>query len=254
MVPRVSSSSCINSWAQMFSYFWSVVTQTKSDISTLRASPVTITPTVTHLNQETSLEEEPGVGFIPHLIFVSALLEGHSACQADLSQQSSKSLQSFCRAVSRKLSAELNEEPVCLTQESCGMGLSLSLCHQNHLQNENCSFSQETPRIYIHFGINWAHPSIEEEGIRESRGGFAICRWAMLWDIARTKMGAGRSFIPANLANGKATLLFQPILAFQNQLGDSKKKGQRNNYPFPSRAIFDADRKPHSFSFFKSCH
>lgn len=74
VVPRVPSSSCINSWVQMFSYSWSVATKTKSGISTLRASPVAITPMVTHLNQETSLEEEPGVGFIPHLIFVSALL------------------------------------------------------------------------------------------------------------------------------------------------------------------------------------
>lgn len=61
-------------WVQMFSYSWSVATKTKSGLSTLRASPVGITPIVTHLNQETSLEEEPGVGFLPHLIFVSALL------------------------------------------------------------------------------------------------------------------------------------------------------------------------------------
>lgn len=173
MVPRVPSSSCINSWAQMLSYSWSVVTKTKSGISTLTASPVAITPIITHLNQETSLEEEPGVGFIPHLlVFVSALLWGHSASQADLSWHS---LWKFCRAVSRKLSTELNEEPVCLTQESCGMGLSLTPCHQNHLQNENCNFAQETPGFYIHFGINWAHPSIEEASIRESTGGFAIC-------------------------------------------------------------------------------
>lgn len=136
------------------------------------------------------------------------------------------------------------------------MGLSLSLCHQNHLQNENCNFAQETPRFYIHFGINWAHPSIEEASIREWTGGFAICRQAMLRDITRIRMGAGRSFMPASFipANGKTTLLLQPILAFQNQLGDSKKKGQRNNFPFPSKIIFDTDRKPHSFYFFKSCH
>lgn len=75
IVPRFPSSSCINSCAQMFSYSWSVVTKTKSGISTLRASPVAVIPMVVPLNQETSLEEETGVGFIPHLlIFVSALL------------------------------------------------------------------------------------------------------------------------------------------------------------------------------------
>lgn len=70
-------------------------------------------------------------------------------------------------------------------------------------------------------------------------------------DRTRTKTGAGRSFMPASFTNGKMMLLLQLTLAFQNQLGDIKKKGQRNNFPSPSKAIFDTDRKRHSFSFFQ---
>lgn len=55
--------------------------------------------------------------------------------------------------------------------------------------------------------------------------------------------------MPESFTNGKATLLLQPIAAFKINVETARKKGQRNNFPFPKRVVFDTDRKPYSFSF-----
>lgn len=77
--------------------------------------------------------------------------------------------------------------------------------------------TQKPPGFYIHFGINRAHPSIGEASVRESTGGYGhLHRRAVLRDTARTKVGAGRSFMPAIFTNERTELLLQPMLAFQN--------------------------------------
>ena len=129
-----------------------------------------------------------------------------------------------CRAVSRKVLTKPNVGPACLTQESCGMGLPPSLCHQNHPQKENCHFARETPGFYIHFGINWAHTSAEGTSVREPTRGSGHLHWgAAPREMARTKVGVGRRFMPAIFTNGRTELPLQLMLACQSPSWDSKR-------------------------------